>query len=149
MSGEVVINESTLAIRHCAFFTENSLGTDTVRNAKWKSPVSNHLHEISFDFQNDGRLNYVKYNASFEFMRNGSVQKIKVTAFLFVYDQLSKANRLHEAQLKSNDLRMIKKKRYKPKFWNHNPIVKRSPLQEEIIGQFEKDGAFGTMFEKQ
>ena len=32
---------------------------------------------------------------------------------------------------------------YDPMFWNKNEIVKRTPLEEEAIGLFDRDNLFG------
>ena len=35
---------------------------------------------------------------------------------------------------------------YNEKFWAENPIVKRTPVEKEVISAFEKDKAFGSIF---
>ncbi len=35
---------------------------------------------------------------------------------------------------------------YNEKFWEDNPIVKRTPVENEVISSFEKDKAFGSIF---
>jgi len=43
------------------------------------------------------------------------------------------------------DLAAIKQTTYDPAFWRDNPVVKRTPVEEEIMKSFEQKGAFGTM----
>ncbi len=43
------------------------------------------------------------------------------------------------------DLTAIKETTYDPVFWQNNAVVKRTPLEEEVIKSFEQKGAFGTM----
>ena len=43
------------------------------------------------------------------------------------------------------DLATIKKTTYDPAFWQNNPVVKRTPLEEKVMKSFEQKGAFGTM----
>jgi hypothetical protein len=48
-------------------------------------------------------------------------------------------------QLSMSDLAAIKKTTYAPAFWQANPVVKRTPLEEEAMRAFERKGAFDTM----
>jgi hypothetical protein len=48
-------------------------------------------------------------------------------------------------QLNMSDLAAIKKTTYDPAFWQANPVVKRTPLEDEAMRAFEQKGAFGTM----
>ena len=43
------------------------------------------------------------------------------------------------------DLAAIKQITYDPAFWQNNPVVKRTPLEEQVMKSFEQKGAFGTM----
>ena len=43
------------------------------------------------------------------------------------------------------DLATIKKITYVPAFWQNNAVVKRSPIEEQVMKSFEQKGAFGTM----
>jgi hypothetical protein len=45
----------------------------------------------------------------------------------------------------TNDLAAIKRKVYDPTYWRDNFVVKRTPLEDEIIGSFETKNAFGTL----
>ena len=49
---------------------------------------------------------------------------------------------------KQKDLDAIKQKPYDAAFWHDNPVVKRTPLEEETIKSFEQEKAFGTMLKK-
>lgn len=44
-----------------------------------------------------------------------------------------------------SDLATIKKTTYDPAFWRDNPVVKRTPLEDEAMRAFEQQGAFGTL----
>ncbi|WP_035561694.1 carboxypeptidase-like regulatory domain-containing protein [Hymenobacter sp. IS2118] len=43
------------------------------------------------------------------------------------------------------DLATIKKTTYDPAFWQNNAVVKRTPLEDQVMKSFEQKGAFGTM----
>ncbi len=44
-----------------------------------------------------------------------------------------------------SDLAAIKQTTYDPAFWQNNPVVKRTPLEDQVMKSFEQKGAFGTM----
>lgn len=44
-----------------------------------------------------------------------------------------------------SDLAAIKQTTYDPAFWQNNAVVKRTPLEEQVMKSFEQKGAFGTM----
>ena len=43
------------------------------------------------------------------------------------------------------DLALIKQTTYDPAFWQNNAVVKRTPLEDQVMKFFEQKGAFGTM----
>ena len=43
------------------------------------------------------------------------------------------------------DLTAIKQTTYDPAFWQNNAVVKRTPLEDQVMKSFEQKGAFGTM----
>ena len=43
------------------------------------------------------------------------------------------------------DLAAIRQTTYDPAFWQNNAVVKRTPLEEQVMKSFEQKGAFGTM----
>ena len=49
------------------------------------------------------------------------------------------------AQAGGSDLAAIKQTTYDPAFWQNNAVVKRTPLEEQVMKSFEQKGAFGTM----
>ncbi|RZL04738.1 MAG: hypothetical protein EOO62_20610 [Hymenobacter sp.] len=49
------------------------------------------------------------------------------------------------AQSGQVDLAAIKQLPYDAAFWQQNPVVKRTPLEEEVMRSFEQQGAFGTL----
>ena len=51
------------------------------------------------------------------------------------------------ADFKESDSDVIKQTTYDPAFWRDNPVVKRTPLEEEVIRYFESEKAFGTMLQ--
>ena len=43
------------------------------------------------------------------------------------------------------DLTAIRQIPYDPAFWHGNPVVKRTPIEEQVMKSFEQKGAFGTL----
>ncbi|RSK46826.1 carboxypeptidase-like regulatory domain-containing protein [Hymenobacter rigui] len=75
---------------------------------------------------------------------------INVSSFTYFFDQSTKAQSLPyaRASLTDRDLDAIKAKPYDPEFWANNPVVKRTPAEDEVVSAFEKKGAFGSMVKK-
>lgn len=76
---------------------------------------------------------------------------IKVSSFTYFFDQSTTPQRLPYAQasLTDRDLDAIRAKPYDPTFWADNPVVKRTPAEDEVVAAFEKKGAFGSMVKGQ
>lgn len=75
---------------------------------------------------------------------------IKVSSFTYFYNQSTTPQRLPyaAASLSDRDLQAIKALPYDPEFWANNPVVKRTPAEDEVVAAFEKKGAFGSMVKK-
>lgn len=73
---------------------------------------------------------------------------IKVSSFTSFYDgQPTPAAGITYLPAKGGqvDLAAIKQLPYDAAFWQQNPIVKRTPIEEEVMRSFEEKGAFGTL----
>ncbi|MDU0371228.1 carboxypeptidase-like regulatory domain-containing protein [Hymenobacter endophyticus] len=75
---------------------------------------------------------------------------INVSSFTYFFEQSAKVQSLPyaRASLTDRDLDAIRAKPYDPEFWADNPVVKRTPAEEEVVSAFEKKGAFGSMVKK-
>ncbi|WP_426060102.1 carboxypeptidase-like regulatory domain-containing protein [Hymenobacter sp. B1770] len=74
--------------------------------------------------------------------------RIHVASFAYCYNgQPTPAASVAYAPAKGGevDLALIKQTTYDPAFWQNNAVVKRTPLEEQIMKSFEQKGAFGTM----
>lgn len=66
----------------------------------------------------------------------------ETTGILYnVGERFVKSN--HKMKFEDNIIDVIKNQDYDPMFWNKNEIVKRTPLEEEAIGLFDRDNLFG------
>ncbi len=98
-----------------------------------------------------GPLELIKMDLSTDLTEPGKDPlAIKVSSFTYFYDQSTKVQRLPyaRASLTDRDLATIKAKPYDPEFWANNPVVKRTPAEDEVVAAFEKKGAFGSMVKK-
>ena len=68
--------------------------------------------------------------------------------FYEYYEPKGRKNRRLGGRLrfKRSDQERINRVEYDPKFWVENPIVKRTPIEEEVIAAFEADRQFGSIY---
>jgi hypothetical protein len=147
--GSMVINEATHQVLRLRLETS---GLHTKSN----NPVfkfKNEITQIEWAFQprpgGAAVLDHLKVDYQ---MALGRLMKadipIHVTSFAYFYNAKSTpAPSVTYAPAKSGetDLTTIKQTTYDPVFWQNNPVVKRTPVEEEVMQSFEQKGAFGTM----
>ncbi|TGE22452.1 hypothetical protein E5K00_19645 [Hymenobacter aquaticus] len=111
--------------------------------------------DIEMSFQNTEEpiapLEYMKVNLSAELTTPGKpATPLTVSSFTFFYDTSTTPTSIPYARVsvQDRDLEAIKSIKYDPEFWANNPVVKRTPVEDEVIQSFEKRGAFGTMVPK-
>ena len=96
-------------------------------------------------------LDHIKTNLSFDISQPGLPdKKMTVEAFTYFYDTSATPTNLRysRASLDERDIEAIRKTKYDPTFWANNPVVRRTPVEDEVVQSFEKKGAFGTMISK-
>ncbi len=76
---------------------------------------------------------------------------VEASSFACFYDETQLPTGLPyvSPEKPSQDLADIRRKPYDPAFWRDNPVVTRTPLEEEVIRSFEQEKAFGTMISPQ
>ena len=108
--------------------------------------------EISFidDLADQLLMDYVQIDHSFDYFFNEKfIGKIRTSSLLSFYEHYIpvKNKKLGGAiNYKSSDMEIIDGVGYNPIFWSNNPIVKRTPLEEKLIRDFEENEAFGVVF---
>ena len=149
--GTLVINETTRQVLHLRFETPNLINVKTnslVVKLKGQHSV------VEIDFQptpNGAVLNYIKidYQATVTSPLQRSVA-IQATSFTYFYNSRPTPDAsVTYAPVKGGevDLTLIKQITYDPAFWQNNAVVKRTPLEEQVMKSFEQKGAFGTMLQ--
>ncbi len=58
-------------------------------------------------------------------------------------------NYFEDEKTDASDYRLIDKTEYQPEFWQNNPIIQRTPIENNVVNSFEKYGSFGEMFKQQ
>jgi hypothetical protein len=154
---QALISDKNFSLYTKAFgLYDNKADTATSLGLFSPNVVDNYLLEIKgVLFQSDttavSPLEYIRTNMTYDLVRPGlPAAKMSVAAFTFFYDTSRKPINLPYSKVSSNerDLEAIKKTKYDPAFWANNPVVKRTPLEDEVARSFEQKGAFGTMVKK-
>ncbi|MDN5216645.1 carboxypeptidase-like regulatory domain-containing protein [Fulvivirgaceae bacterium BMA12] len=96
-------------------------------------------------------LDYVKMNQQFDYYIDGifryPVHSQSFLTFYEYYKPLRKNKKLGgRLKYRNNDRDILDLVGYNPKFWQDNPVVKRTPVEDTVINSFEKDEAFGTIY---
>ncbi|TPG71954.1 carboxypeptidase-like regulatory domain-containing protein [Hymenobacter nivis] len=65
--------------------------------------------------------------------------------FLYEYGPPTPGQKYHDTAQDVKDLAEIKKRRYHPAFWRDNAVVKDSPLEAQVIEDFEGRRIFGKL----
>jgi hypothetical protein len=113
-------------------------------------------YQLSFDIsfgENDSgglKLDYIRVDHHFNYYYNKEfIGKIHTSSFLSFYEHYIPAitKRLGgPVDFKTSDTETIDLIGYNREFWLQNPVVKRTPLEEKLILDFDKNQAFGMVF---
>lgn len=148
--GSMVINEATHQVLRLRLETSGMHTKSNNPFFKFKNEVT----RIEWAFKPSARgaatLAYLKVDYQTAMSRGlKSDMAIHVASLAACYNgQPSPAAGVTYAPARRNaegDLAAIKQTTYDPAFWRDNPVVKRTPVEEEIMKSFEQKGAFGTM----
>jgi hypothetical protein len=143
------------------------IDTDTYQVLRFRAGMdaSSNSNNPTLKF-NNGRLNY---DVAFRPQPAGAVLDYVKTTYVITVGRLLKADIQEEAtgftyfygwqptpsgvaydapSTQESDMAAIKRTTYDAVFWRNNPVVKRTPLEEEVIKSFEQQRAFGTLFDK-
>ena len=95
-------------------------------------------------------LDYINVNQEFDYFNDGFF-KTKVATVsnftFFEYDAVTSKKKLGRQYNKSkSDWEKLNEIGYNQKFWKDNPIIKRTPVEKEIIEGFENNNAFESIY---
>ena len=108
--------------------------------------------EMSFiDDQADNLLlDFIKIDHTFDYYYNKKfIGNIHTSSLLSYYEHYTPAGNKKlggSIDFKSSDMEVIDRLGYNPVFWKQNSIVKRTPVENKLIADFEQNEAFGVVF---
>ncbi len=106
--------------------------------------------------------NRINVNLSYDYIKKKGLfgktdfkKRIETQSTLFFYDY--EVNRLSQYLTDSyfdknsdiSDYHSINQTNYNPQFWVNNSVIKRTPVEQDIITSFEEYGSFGKMFNQE
>jgi len=102
------------------------------------------------DSLSNAKLDYIKVDQAFDYYRNDSLQYRSTTTsnltFYEHYESTSKKRLGGRLRTGKSDWKKLDEVGYNELFWANNPIVKRTPIEEEVIQSFEQKNAFSSIF---
>ena len=151
--GDVYIDMNTFDILKVNWsLTRDDVGfvALTTKNGTWKDYSIS--YEIVYKKDNSGNqvLDYIKVDQSFDYYTDDTFQsRSTTTSSLTFYEHYTPTSRKRLGRrLRSgqSDWKKLDEIGYNEQFWSDNPMVKRTPVEEEVIGSFEKKDAFSSIF---
>lgn len=152
-NGSFTVDLKTFAVIQYTCAVYHSLGADKLYSGNGKKgaelKAENHQYNwvVSFNQgnENNPRLEYIIVKCRFDLKSVRGQRKVMVDSKLLVYEtDLKKKKKLKKPDIKSKDLKVATTLRYNATFWQNNPVIKRTPLEESIAASFENTNAFGT-----
>lgn len=153
MEGTVYIDLKTFDIlKLSGRFDSNDLKVIAFRG---EGKVDNYVLEYESSFQQNEQgellLEYISAKQEFDVVyQDRPTKKVSTQSLLTIYDYYTpnKRDRRLGGRLnfKKSDAKAIDQKGYDQAFWSENPIVKRTPVEEAVIADFERNRQFGSIF---
>jgi hypothetical protein len=94
-------------------------------------------------------IDNIKVNQSFDYYLNDVIQtNVETVSNLTFYEYYSPVNqkKLGKSYRGQSDWQKLNLIGYNKKFWEDNPIVKRTPIEKEVIASFEKENSFESIY---
>lgn len=152
--GEVYIDTKTYDVLKITGALSNDDLTltklSTKKNSRWKDYMISYEIAYRKDSTLKAVLDYIKVDQEFDYYVDNRFQfRATSTSNLVFYEHYNPSsnkrlgNRLSSGQ---SDWEKLDEIGYNEKFWEENPIVKRTPIEKEVIGSFEKENAFNSIY---
>ncbi len=94
-------------------------------------------------------LDYVDITQSFDYINSNQIrQRVETKAFLSYYEYYTpvKSKKLGGKIRGRSDAALLDRVGYNQDFWQDNPLIKRTPVEMEVIASFERENSFGTIY---
>jgi len=151
--GEVYIDTKTfdiLKIKGELSRDDLKLAKLNTKNSYWKDYTISYEIAYRRDDSSKTLLDYIKVDQAFDYYKDGNFQyHTTSTSNLIFYEHYTPTSRKKlggRLSRTQSDWRKLDAIGYNERFWAENPIVKRTPVEEEVIGSFEKENAFSSIF---
>lgn len=154
MEGEIFIDIDTHnVLKIVGTITNDKLKFISLKgeNGSWKNYKV--TCEIAFKPIDDDKLaiDYIRLGQNFDYYFKGVfTNKVETRSFLMYYEYYTppKRKKLGGRLLRFNrrDSDILDNIGYNQYFWDENIIVKRTPVESEIIASFEAERAFGSIY---
>lgn len=122
----------------------------TTKDGFWKDYAITYDINYRRDSLSRSLLDYIKVDQTFDCYKKDSLQyRTSTTSFLTFYEHYTSPTRKilgGPLRFGKKDWKKLDEIGYNEQFWKNNPIVKRTPKEEDIISSFEKKNAFRSIF---
>ena len=96
------------------------------------------------------QLDYININQEFDYLKNGVIEthisSSSSLAFFEHYQPITYKKLGGRSRRGNSDWERLNTIGYNQKFWEENPIVKRTPVEKEVIDAFEKKNSIEPIF---
>lgn len=120
------------------------------KNSSWKDYSISYEIVYKRDSSQTPLLDYIKVDQAFDYYKDDIFQsRSTTTSNLTFYEHYTPTSRKRlGGRLRANvsDWRKLDEIGYNEQFWVNNPVIKRTPIDEEVINSFEKVDAFSSIF---
>ena len=153
LSGEAYINTTTNdVLKITGNIDKDNLKLIRLNEKNTSKKNYNLTYEIVFKKNNTEKLviDYIKVDQDFDYYREDQlVTHMSATSNLTFFEYYTPTSRKklgRQFKRKDSDWDKLNQIGYNKDFWENNPIVKRTPVEKEVINAFEKQDAFGSIF---
>tara|TARA_R110002073_G_scaffold15953_1_gene62048 strand:+ start:1032 stop:4934 length:3903 start_codon:yes stop_codon:yes gene_type:complete len=151
--GEAYINTSTFDVLKI----NGTIYKDDLKLVRLNDKdTSKKNYQLSYDiiFKKDSTqksvIDYIKIDQEFDYYKEEKlITHMSATSnltFFEYYNPTSRKKLGRQFRRKDSDWDKLNKVGYNKEFWENNPIVKRTPMEKDVIDAFEKQDAFGSIF---
>lgn len=153
IDAEVYINEKTLEVlKISGDISKDNLNfvKITEKNAYKKKHSISYEMAYKKDETNGLVIDYIKINQEFDYYKDDKfkthVSSNSNLTFFEYYNPVKRRKLGKNFRRRSSDWENIDKVGYNKAFWENNPIIKRTPIEKNVIEDFEKNNAFESIF---
>ncbi len=118
-----------------------------------RNTISDYSINLEISFKDQGEqlvMDYVNINHSFKYyfdkVYKGDIYTSSILNFYEHYFPNKEKKFQGRIDFNVSDVYIISKRRYNPDFWAENPVIKRTPLEEKLIEDFNSSSSFAPIF---